>query len=570
MKEIHRETVRELSCKFDEAVETGGKLLPKSADDCSSLHSEESNSLNAAASSAGKMEIMMHISNECRTVTEAVNSTVQQLGGSLGAQLSNQQQQTAKIRCTSDPRVLSMMQEMQSLEKQLLQIVRDQQQQSQAKPEQQQQQQVLLRKIGEKFKLSQEKMEGFMDKRLKTHINSISSSRRAQTQALEKQLKGVEEKMQLSYDSCSTALDSLREVVEVTGVARSASVDPDETLVQNHPSTVDSILDLVVNLKRVQAAQSDILRQGDKTMGFQAEANAIFGQLVPTLEVIHAAFQGPSLKTDNKKVAKHIVLLPKLCNELRSKIQSLSDLETRLMSVPKSQACDDVRLLVGVCGTILERLLNGGNTQPSHPTEMTPIETQPEDVKVEVTATAEKADKLEINPPPPPLKELNNEELSAGSSNNRMDADSDVPSDVSCQLLLKTPVDEPVESHKEVSDQDTEDESLSRLRKKSGGEPLNSNRVEPLVVSRPDGKLVIRPKVLKQLQKSPEVAAAADGKEEKKKFGPKRFRQDYSSGGEESSAGSGAGDSSFTEDDAKRPEFQPHVLVSDALQSAKK
>ena len=48
----------------------------------------------------------------------------------------------------------------------------------------------------------------------------------------------------------------------------------------------------------------------------------------------------------------------------RSKIESLSELEERLLTVPQSEACDDIRLLVGMCGTMLQRLLSSNPTDP--------------------------------------------------------------------------------------------------------------------------------------------------------------------------------------------------------------
>ena len=120
---------------------------------------------------------------------------------------------------------------MQALEKQMLQLVKDHQQQVKSLPELSQLQPQLLRKIGEKFKLSNEKVEAFMDKRLKNHLNSLSNGRRAQTQALDKQLKGVEELVVESQERCSKALVELREVLEIGGVAR--ATDPQqETLVR--------------------------------------------------------------------------------------------------------------------------------------------------------------------------------------------------------------------------------------------------------------------------------------------------------------------------------------------------
>ena len=120
---------------------------------------------------------------------------------------------------------------MQALEKQMLQLVKDHQQQVKSLPELSQLQPQLLRKMGEKFKLSNEKVEAFMDKRLKNHLNSLSNGRRAQTQALDKQLKGVEELVVESQERCSKALVELREVLEIGGVAR--ATDPQqETLVR--------------------------------------------------------------------------------------------------------------------------------------------------------------------------------------------------------------------------------------------------------------------------------------------------------------------------------------------------
>ena len=113
----------------------------------------------------------------------------------------------------------------------MLQLVKDHQQQVKSLPELSQLQPQLLRKMGEKFKLSNEKVEAFMDKRLKNHLNSLSNGRRAQTQALDKQLKGVEELVVESQERCSKALVELREVLEIGGVAR--ATDPQqETLVR--------------------------------------------------------------------------------------------------------------------------------------------------------------------------------------------------------------------------------------------------------------------------------------------------------------------------------------------------
>ena len=83
--------MRELSCKFDEVAtdfSAGLKIPPKPSTpdgDCSSLHSEESNSLVslgslAAANNSSKMEVMMHISNECRSLNEAVQQLATRYG----------------------------------------------------------------------------------------------------------------------------------------------------------------------------------------------------------------------------------------------------------------------------------------------------------------------------------------------------------------------------------------------------------------------------------------------------------------------------------------------------------
>ena len=93
--------------------------------------------------------------------------------------------------------------------------------------------------------------------------------------------------------------------------------------VQNNPSTVDAIHQLVVNLKRVQSAQNDNLILFEKQNANQVKANEIFSKLVPTLELIHSSLHSSdqssttALKVTNKKDAKNVVLLPKLCNELR-------------------------------------------------------------------------------------------------------------------------------------------------------------------------------------------------------------------------------------------------------------
>ena len=73
---------------------------------------------------------------------------------------------------------------------------------------------------------------------------SLSNCRRAQTQALDKQLIGVEELVVESQERCAKALVELREVLEIGGVAR--ATDPhQETLVT---ATFESILVLCLAL----------------------------------------------------------------------------------------------------------------------------------------------------------------------------------------------------------------------------------------------------------------------------------------------------------------------------------
>ena len=72
---------------------------------------------------------------------------------------------------------------------------------------------------------------------------SLSNCRRAQTQALDKQLIGVEELVVESQERCAKALVELREVLEIGGVAR--ATDPQqETLVMEwlHQHLLDQII----------------------------------------------------------------------------------------------------------------------------------------------------------------------------------------------------------------------------------------------------------------------------------------------------------------------------------------
>ena len=439
VKEVHRETLRELSCKFDAVEQRIGSFnrFVKKSDSSPDEH----------LFSNDKMEILMHVSNECKVLANGVNKAI-----------SNSFK-------GSDNKVLSIIQEMQAFEKQLLQLTKDRN----AGPH----------TVDDKVIKVIEKMELSIDKKLKSHQVVNANGRNNRLSAFEGQLKQLEERLCSSHENLANAVDDLKDVV---GVATVASADPEL------PSTLDSVKQLVVQLKRVQHAQDQILKQGDKTIEYQTETNEIFVKIVPTLELIQSALEGNSKPPKTKNVANNMVLLPKLCNELKSKISALSELETKLMSIPRTKSCDDLRLLIQTCASILDRLLSS------------------DDGSDEIMKTE-------------PVEHENREEEGLPLSSKRKRQNQDFG---------------------EINEISSEE---SNKKHKSSEHPI-----EPLVVSKPDGKLVIRPKVLKLHAES----------ENKKNWGPKRFRACYTSGEEPNVADK----PSYSENDAKRPEFQPHVVVS--------
>ena len=144
-------------------------------------------------------------------------------------------------------------------------------------------------------------------------------------------LQKVEDQLRNNHQE---SLECLNDIKNIWGVATKYGPS-----IAENQQAIELISKLVKHLIHVQRMQDELIKQGDKSIEYQANTNQIYETLVPSLEEIRRFFDEG--ENPNSEFAE----IPELTSQLLNKINSLNDLESRLLTSPRLSKCEDLSLI---------------------------------------------------------------------------------------------------------------------------------------------------------------------------------------------------------------------------------
>ena len=208
-------------------------------------------------------------------------------------------------------------------------------------------------------------------------------------------IEQMEERLMEKLEENAVILQDIRSISDIA-----SSYGP--VLAENQHA-MQLVSRLVKHLMHVQKMQEEILKQGDKSIEYQSATNHIYETLVPTLEEIQTYFkdvQNPEINFDE---------IPELTKKLLTKINSLNDLETRLLASPRLSNSEDLSQLIITCLTVLDNLVASVNEEPSS------AQTKSNKIKIKECKSSEA------------IKDLQNKEKTKNKVDRMNRTDSSVP-----------------------------------------------------------------------------------------------------------------------------------------------